>query len=221
MRIRALIFDFDGVLLDTESTMLAAWRREWEHHGLSLDLDGFWPDHGGDVTEERYARLAAAVGPSYDRDASHARRTAYRDELNSRLELCPGIATWLDAAWTSGTRLAVASSSGRAWVEPLLANVGRLGDFEVVACGDEVAAHKPAPDVYLLALRRLGIEPSEAIAVEDSVHGVAAAQAAGLRCVAIPSRPLAPGSFSHADLVLASAGELTLADTIRAATRPG
>lgn len=214
-----MIFDFDGVLLDTEATLLAAWQYEYRQHGLELETESFWPGHGGDVTEERYARLAAAVGPSFDRDASHARRLAYRDELNSRLELCPGIADWLDTAVASGLRLAIASSSGRAWVLPLLATTGRGPDFEVIACGDEVAAAKPAPDVYLLALTRLGISPGQAIAIEDSPHGVIAAQAAGLRCVAIPSRAMDAGSFATADLVLGSAAETSLEQAIGAATR--
>lgn len=214
-----MIFDFDGVLLDTEATLLAAWQQEYRWHGLELETESFWPGHGGDVTEERYARLAAAVGPAFDRDASHARRIAYRDELNSRLELCPGIGGWLDTAVASGFRLAIASSSGRAWVLPLLATTGRSADFEVIACGDEVAAPKPAPDVYLLALTRLGISPGQAIAIEDSPHGVAAAKAAGLRCVAIPSREMDTGSFAGADLVLASATETSLDEAIAAATR--
>jgi HAD superfamily hydrolase (TIGR01509 family) len=217
--IKAVIFDFDGVLLDTEATLLAAWQQEYRWHGLELETESFWPGHGGDVTEERYARLAAAVGPAFDRDASHARRIAYRDELNSRLELCPGIGGWLDTAVASGFRLAIASSSGRAWVLPLLATTGRSADFEVIACGDEVAAPKPAPDVYLLALTRLGISPGQAIAIEDSPHGVAAAKAAGLRCVAIPSREMDTGSFAGADLVLASATETSLDEAIAAATR--
>jgi putative hydrolase of the HAD superfamily len=104
-------------------------------------------------------------------------------------------------------------------VLPLLATTGRSADFEVIACGDEVAAPKPAPDVYLLALTRLGISPGQAIAIEDSPHGVAAAKAAGLRCVAIPSREMDTGSFAGADLVLASATETSLDEAIAAATR--
>ena len=67
--IQAVIFDFDGLLMDTEGTMLASWQHEWRQHGLELDTTTFFADHGGDVTAERYADLARAVGRSYDRQA--------------------------------------------------------------------------------------------------------------------------------------------------------
>jgi len=209
-----VIFDFDGLLMDTESVMLAAWQHEWRQHGLELDVSTFWVNHGGDVTEDRYLRLAAAVGPSFDRAASHARRTAYRDELNRRLGLRPGLDAWLRDAHAAGLRLAVASSSPRQWVRRLLAGIGREADFEVFACGDEVARPKPSPEVYLLALDRLGIAAGQAVAVEDSPHGAAAARAAGLRCIAIPNPHADPATFGSADLVLASAADLSLASAL-------
>lgn len=75
----AIVFDFDGLLMDTESTSLASWRYEWSQWGLTLAEDNFFADHGGDITEQRYGELAAAVGSGYDRRLSHARRVAYRD----------------------------------------------------------------------------------------------------------------------------------------------
>jgi HAD superfamily hydrolase (TIGR01509 family) len=214
MRVAALVFDFDGLLMDTETTMLASWRYEWRQHGLELDLGTFWVNHGGDVTPERYERLAAAVGPSYDLDASHARRVAYRDELNRNLGLRPGIQAWLRDASGSGLRLAVASSSPRSWVLPLLRSVGEADCFDAFACGDEVASRKPSPEVYLLALDRLGVSAADAVAVEDSPHGAAAAKAAGLQCIAIPNPHVPPDAFGAADLVLASAADLSLADAL-------
>lgn len=211
MKVAAVVFDFDGLLMDTESVMLASWRYEWRQHGLDLDVTGFWVNHGGDVTEDRYRQLAAAVGSSYDRDTSHARRTAYRDDLNRRLSLRPGIDAWLDDGRAAGLRLAVASSSPTTWVLPLLAGIGKDRCFEAFACGDEVAQPKPSPEVYLLALRRLGVLAAETVAVEDSPHGVAAASAAGLRCIGIPNPHVAAERLRAADLVLASAADLSLA----------
>ncbi|HEY2316631.1 MAG TPA: HAD-IA family hydrolase [Streptosporangiaceae bacterium] len=218
MTIQAVIFDFDGLLMDTEVTMLASWQFEWRQHGLELDTTTFFADHGGDVTAERYADLARAVGASYDRQASHQRRVAFRNGLNAELGLLPGIADWLDQAHSMGLRLAIASSSPRAWVRGLLARTGYLDQFEVVACGDEVAAPKPDPAVYSLALHRLGVSGRDAVAVEDAAHGVTAAQAAGLPCVAIPGKHADIRRFADAELVLRSATELDLADALSALT---
>ncbi|WP_415830206.1 HAD-IA family hydrolase [Kibdelosporangium persicum] len=206
------MFDFDGLLMDTESTQLLSWQYEWRQHGLELDVTKFFADHGGDVSDLRYAALAAAVGPAYDRMSSHARRVAYRDSLNAVLEFRPGIREWLDSA--DGFRLAVASSSPAAWVLPFLEQSGYRSRFDVVACGDEVPAHKPDPAVYQLALRRLGAVPAQAIAFEDTPHGVAAAKAAGLRCVAIPNPHADPARFAAADTVLVSAKDMTLAEVV-------
>ncbi|MEK8107064.1 HAD-IA family hydrolase [Micromonospora sp. M12] len=108
-----------------------------------------------------------------------------------------------------GLRLAVASSSPSTHVGALLDQAGLRARFEVLATGEEVAAHKPDPAVYLLALDRLGLPADQAVAFEDTVHGVAAAQAAGLRCVAVPNPHATHARFVAADLVLRSAGDLS------------
>jgi HAD superfamily hydrolase (TIGR01509 family) len=208
--IKALIFDFDGLLMDTETTLLDSWRAEWRRHGLELDESVFFADHGGDTTEEKYALLSAAVGPGFDRTASHARRTAYREERHRTLGLTAGLDAWLGEAEGLGLRLAVASSSRREWVTGHLARTGDLDRFEVLACGDEVMAHKPDPAVYRLALERLGLPPEAAMAFEDTPHGVSAAVAAGLRCVAIPNLYAHNARFDHATLLLPSAAERPL-----------
>jgi HAD superfamily hydrolase (TIGR01509 family) len=215
MAVEAVVFDFDGLLMDTESTSLASWQHEWRWHGLELDTGRFFADHGGDLNEARYAALAAAVGPAYDQAASHARRLAHRDRLNADLELLPGIADWLSRAGQLGIRLAVATSSPRGWAGTHLGGRGSLAVFEFLACGDEVARPKPDPGVYLLALDRLGLRADRVVAVEDSPHGVAAAQAAGLRCVAIPNRHADPARFAAADLVLPSAAHRRLDEVLR------
>lgn len=210
MAIDALVFDFDGLLMDTETTSLLAWQYLWRWHGLELDVDTFFVPHGGDVTAERYAALAEAVGPGFDQAASHAQRQIYRDELYGALELSDGIGTWLDEARDMGLRLAVASSSPRDWIEEHLTRAGFLDRFELLACGDEVPAVKPSPDVYLLALERLNVPAARAVAFEDAVHGVAAAKAADLRCVAIPHPHADPAAFTAADVLLTSAADAPL-----------
>lgn len=216
MAVEAVVFDFDGLMMDTESTMLASWQQLWRWHGLELDTSTFFADHGGDLNDSRYAALAAAVGPAYDQAVSHTRRLAYRDRLNESLELMPGIADWLSRAGQLGMRLAVATSSPRGWASKHLAGRGSLAAFEFLACGDEVARPKPDPGVYLLALERLALPAGRVVAVEDSPHGVAAAQAAGLRCVAIPNRHADAARFAAADLVLASAAHQRLDEVLQA-----
>ena len=219
MTIKALIFDFDGLLMDTETTLLESWRWEWRRHGLELDPAGFFADHGGDANEPRYAALARAVGPAYDRASSHQLRMEYRAALNAALQPAPGVAGWLDRAAELGLRLAVASSSDVGHVGTLLDRAGLRSWFEVLATGDEVTAHKPDPAVYLLALDRLGLPAREAVAFEDTAHGVAAAQAAGLRCVAVPNTHADHGRFTTADLLLPSAADLSLDAVLDAVAR--
>lgn len=206
--------------MDTESTMVESWRALWAHHGLSLDLAGFWPGHGGDVTADRYATLADRVGSTYNQDVSHAWRIAYRDRLHDSLDFRPGIREWLHSARELDLRLAIASSSPVEWVREHLMRVGALDLFESLATGDEVSTHKPDPGVYELALKRLDVDPRAAVAVEDTPHGVAAAQAAGLAAVAIPNPYIAAADIAAADLVLTSAADLPLTEALSRVARP-
>ena len=212
--IEAVIFDFDGLLMDTETTLLRSWQHEWRQWGLELEISSFFADHGGDVNAERTALLASAVGASYDAALSLRRRLAYRATLQSTLDLNDGIRAWTAEADDLSLRLAVASSSPIAWVEENLSRAAVHSSFGVIAGGDEVSRHKPHPDVYELALRRLGLSGDQAVAVEDTAHGVDAAHAANMRCIAIPNAYVDPCRVSHADLVLASASDLPLSEAL-------
>ena len=214
------MFDFDGLLMDTESTLVASWRAEWQWHGLELDVEnGFFPGHGGDTLEMHYETLAAAVGPGYDREKSHARRLAHRDELHRTLDFLPGIREWLCDARSLGLKVAIASSSPRPWVIGHLERVGAVELFDLVVTGDEVSVHKPDPEIYLLALSRLDLPGSAAFAVEDTAHGVAAAAATGMSTIAIPNPFVRPEAVAHADLVLTSATDRTLEEVLLTLSR--
>ncbi|WP_327633245.1 HAD-IA family hydrolase [Kribbella sp. NBC_00482] len=221
VEVQAIVFDFDGLLMDTETTMVESWQAEWAHHGLDLDLDGFWPGHGGDISEDRYAILAAAVGTDFDRTASHARRVAHRERMHAELDFRPGIRAWIAAARDLGLRVAIASSSPRKWVVGHLERVGAVDLFDQIVTGDEVETHKPDPAIYELALERLGVPGSSAIAVEDTAHGVAAAQAADMYAVAVPNPFVTAAAVAEADLVLGSADELLLTDLLLSAAPKG
>lgn len=219
--VRAVVFDFDGLLMDTESTSVQSWRAEWAYHGLELDLDDFWPGHGGDTSETRYARLGAAVGAGFDQEASHARRMAHRARLHADLDFRPGILDWVTTARELGLQVAIASSSASPWVRGHLERVGAIDLFDHIVTGDEVSTHKPDPAIYELALRRLGVPGEEAVAVEDTAHGVAAAQTAGMFAVAIPNPYVAPAAVAAADLVLGSADQLLLSELLLSTASKG
>ena len=115
----------------------------------------------------------------------------------------------LTALRQRGVRTAVASSSRRAWIQKVLARLGLEDQFDAAAAGDEVPRAKPAPDVYLLAARRLGTAPETCVALEDSQNGVRSAKAAGMVCIAVPSPLTRQLDFSEADLVVGSLEEVT------------
>jgi HAD superfamily hydrolase (TIGR01509 family) len=125
--------------------------------------------------------------PPIDWPSLHARRKARMAELIDAQPIRPGVAEMIYAAADSGLRLAVASSSGRAWVASHLERRKLLPHFDAVCTGDEVERVKPDPALYRLALKRLGVEPHHALAVEDSRNGMLAAKGAGLRCVVTPN----------------------------------
>lgn len=199
----AVLFDFDGTLLDTESTVLAAWREEYRHHGLELDIDVWMGTIGTD--RDRYADLAELAGPGFDEDRCRTRKRAREAELVAALKLREGIAECLTMAGQAGARLGVVSSSPAGWVLPHLDRLTLTGQFDVVITRECAARSKPHPDLYLAALGQLGVTAKAAIAVEDSRHGVTAAIAAGIRCVAFPNPVTRHQDLSHAHALASSA----------------
>ena len=212
--IRALVFDFDGLILDTEEPVYRSWLEVYQAHGEELPFKrwvqtigstttGFHPQHH---LEERLGRpLAKEVLD---------RRMGRRTEMILAKELLPGVASLLDAARDRAFRLGVASSSTTEWVSGHLARLGILGRFDCIRCRNDVEQVKPEPDLYLAVLDCLGVTPSEAIAIEDSPNGVTAARRAGMRCVAIPNTITAGLDLTHADLVLGSLSDVTLAQLL-------
>jgi HAD superfamily hydrolase (TIGR01509 family) len=205
--IRALVFDFDGLILDTEGPVFTAWSETYERHGQRLSAE-FWTSIIGYGLDhfDPMADLERRVGRPLDRDAVQVTRRRRQAELTLALEILPGVREWRQEAADLGVRLGVASSSGRSWVTGHLERLG-LDGWGCVRCGDDVERTKPAPDLYLAVLECLGVPPDEAVAVEDSGVGVEAAKAAGLFCVAVPSSLTAGHDFSRADLVLRSLAE--------------
>ena len=208
--IRAIVFDFDGLILDTEEPVYRSWLEVYEAHGEELPFErwiqivgstttGFHPQHH---LEERLGRPL----PQEVLD----RRIGRRTELILANKVLPGVSQRIDEARQMGLKLGVASSSTQDWVRGHLARLGILECFDCLRCRDDVEHAKPEPDLYLAVLACLGVTASDAIAIEDSPHGVTAAKRAGMKCVAIPNSITERLDLSHADLVLGSLADMTL-----------
>ena len=211
-RVAAVIFDFDGVVLDSETPEYESHRRIYERCGVTLAVDewcgviGTWSE-GHD--EQWFTRLCERSTGAPPRDAYFAERRRIFDEIVPDRPM-RGIGDLLAALRGAGIPAAVASSAPARWVVGAVERLGIRPLFDAVVTGDEVAHRKPAPDVYLEAARRLGVDPRRAIAIEDSGPGLTAARAAGMKAVAIPHRLTQRHDLSGADLTVAHAGELTL-----------
>jgi HAD superfamily hydrolase (TIGR01509 family) len=208
--IEAVVFDLDGVLLDSEQV----WDEAREQ--LAKERGGRWHDQaqkdmmGMSSTEwSRYMheRIGLPESPEeINREVVERLSASYREHLPA-LPGAKEAVERLAARW----RLGLASSSNRELIDLALELLGVKQLFAATVSSEEVARGKPAPDVYLEAARRLGVEPAHAAAVEDSNNGILAAKAAGMRVLAIPNRHFPPGeeALAHADLVLDSLAELT------------
>jgi HAD superfamily hydrolase (TIGR01509 family) len=200
---RALVFDFDGTLADTESAVLQSWQEVFRQHGAELPLAAWHAVIGTQHTTPAMFDLLAELAPGVDTEALRPKTKARVFELLETLGPREGVLSYLDAAKEHGLTLAVASSSSGGWVHPHLERLGLAGYFDAVLTGDLHQA-KPDPDLYLAALDALHAPANETIAFEDTPHGVTAAKAAGLTCVAVPNVITESLDFSQADVVLPS-----------------
>jgi len=212
------IFDCDGLLADTETPDYDAWREIYAEQGLVLPVETWAQNIGtakGQSLPDWHAPLAAAMGLGYDRDATRARRQTFYQAAIGRLTSMPGVLAVLDALDEAQIPCAVASNSDRGWVDRVLEITGLTSRFRAIATADEVEHPKPAPDVYLLAAERLGVPPERCAAFEDSPRGLAAAHAAGMFTVAVPTALTRHFAFEQAHHIVESLERLALKDLAR------
>lgn len=204
----AVILDFDGLMVDTEYAIYTSWARVFASEGLELPLDLFNECLGSGYSHwDPGTYLEKLTGKKYDWDAINAQRQV---ELEADLEeegLLPGVLEIMDYADAQGLPLGVASSSSGRWVRGWLERLGIIHRFQTVVCRTDGYAVKPAPDLFLAAALLLDISPNRCLVFEDSRNGVAAAQAAGMRVVAVPNRVTAaalpfPGQDIYANNLL-------------------
>jgi HAD superfamily hydrolase (TIGR01509 family) len=211
---RALVFDFDGLVLDTESPIFDIWREVYGEYGQQLHLDE-WRHALGTVDGfDPIARLETLSRRSLDRDAL---TTAVRErhyEACSSLPILPGVSDLLASARALGLKTALASSSPGEWVRHWLDRHLLNDRFDVVCVREDVRRVKPSPELFLLAARRLDVSAEDCIVFEDSPNGVRAAREAGSACVAVKNKLTGALDLSSADLVLNSLAEVSLAELL-------
>ncbi|WP_165822607.1 HAD family hydrolase [Paenibacillus montanisoli] len=215
MTIRAIIFDFDGTLVDTESCAYDAFSRVYEEHGQQLALER-WALCVGTVggAYDPYEDLQRLTGRALDRAALKERFDALHEETLRGAALRPGTLAVLEEAKRLGLRIGLASSSDRVWIDRHLREQGIASYFEVICTRDDVERAKPDPALYLLAIEALGVRTSEAVAVEDSLNGLKAAKAAGLRAIALPNPVTAHMDLSGAEAMIESFEGQSLAELL-------
>lgn len=209
--IKALLFDFDGTLVDTESVEFRAWEQTFLAHDVKLVLERYGVGVGTLEGFDPLTELESLLGHEIDREGVNEGRRALEFELLASEVLRPGVHEYLEAARELGLRVAIVSSASDDWIEGNLARLERSHGWEcIVAANGDVSRAKPAPTLYLEALERLGVAAHEAVAFEDSSNGARAAHAAGIFCVAVPN-PITAHLDVQGDLNLGSFQELPLA----------
>ncbi len=212
--LRAVILDFDGLILDTETPIFEAWRTVYGRRGHELKLEAWQHALGTHGGFDPYAHLSALLGETLSHDALLEEVQALNHVACDAQPLLPGVDELLRSARALGLGTAVASSSTRGWVEGWLSRHGIRDRFDVLCGREDVAQVKPAPDLFLLAAERLGLPPSACVVFEDSPNGMRAARAAGMLCVAVPNTLTRELPLPDPDLVVSSLAERPLADLL-------
>jgi putative hydrolase of the HAD superfamily len=205
----AVLFDFDGILVDTEWAIYEAWRRTFRAHGHELPLDTYTRCVGSDFdTWSPKTHLEDLTGRSFDWHQLDAeRQVGIRADLEHAGPM-PGVVPLLEKLRFRGAAIAAVSSSSHDWVDGWLEKLRLASYFATTVCRGDAPRIKPAPDLWLEALRRLDQPANRCLAIEDSLNGVKSAKAASLTVWAVPNRTTAGIDFSLADRVLASLDEI-------------
>lgn len=217
----AVVFDFDGTVFDSETPIFRASAAAVASLGHELTIEG-WATVVGHGEDDSWRALLAAVGADLDRAAYEAAYDAQDRSWRETLPALPGVVELVEELHGAGVPLGIASSSPASWLETHLTRLGLRHRFTSLASRDRVGGRsKPAPDTYLLACRELGADPSRSVAIEDSSPGVAAARAAGLAVVVVPSDITRHTDTSAAHRRVGSVADLTVASLAElVASRP-
>lgn len=209
--IKGLIFDFDGLVLDTESPDFKSWQKVFKTFDLELTVD-MWasvvgnPDHEFNPLDH----IKKMTGRNIDQEGILARKRESVSKILTNQAPLPGVEDYIQDAKTMGLKVGIASSSSHDWVDKHLLRLGLVDKLDTIKCRDDVKRIKPAPDIYLAALEALEIDQHEAIAFEDSPIGTSSAKNAGIFCVAVPNELTKHLPLDHADLLMSSLSDMRL-----------
>jgi HAD superfamily hydrolase (TIGR01509 family) len=213
--LKAIIFDFDGLMIETESAVFQAWREIYQHYGYELTFDQWQGAIGTqETTFDPQVDLEKRIGRPLNGDIIGLDRLAREYELAEQQPILPGVQKYLDHAQQLGLKLGLASSSYHEWVDYHLKQRGLYNYFETIQCADDVPLTKPDPALYLAAVEALGVSPREAFALEDSPPGAVAARRAGLFCVVVPNALTRQMTFPTIDLELPSLEAMPLTELL-------
>ncbi|WP_088009056.1 HAD family hydrolase [Indiicoccus explosivorum] len=212
--IEAVVFDFDGLIIDTEVAWYEAYRETLASYGADLPLARFAECVGtsDDVLRKIFRELTGGLCRFEEIEAQAAQIV---DKKMKEPLAREGVTGYLAEAKRLGYRIALATSSSRGWVTRYLAELELISYFEAIVTKEDVHRVKPAPDLYVKAVEALDVRPEQAVAFEDSLNGCRAAVAAGLQCVIVPSTVTAGLPFEDYALRLNSMGEKSLSDVIK------
>lgn len=208
-RPRGLIFDFDGVIVDTEWAIYQSWVHLYAREGQEISIATYAPCLGAGYSHwDPAAHLEKLTGKSYDWGKETPARQARLEADLERMGMMPGMRELMDFCTEQGIGMTVASSSSRRWVSGWLQRLGIEQEFRATFCRTDGYAVKPNPDLFLAALQCLNLPAQDCLVIEDSPNGVLAAQRAGIPCVAVPNRMTESGDFSPARYRVNSLSEL-------------
>jgi HAD superfamily hydrolase (TIGR01509 family) len=219
--IRALVFDFDGLILDNETAEHQAWQEIYADYGTDLPTERWAEASGARAgTWNPYEQLERQLGELVDRSLLSARVTQRSAEILASRSTLPGVSDFIESARRRDMRLGLASNRPRKWIEIHLGRLGLITHFDAVRGSEDVAQVKPDPALHLSVCGALEVAPDASIAIEDSPDGIRAAKSAGLYCVSIPNALTGNLSMDMADRVLLSLATTTLDDVIARAGDP-
>ena len=211
MPFKALIFDFDGVMVDTEQSIFDAYRDIFADHGAELALRTWETIIGSTGHRDLvFNNLELQIGRAVDREELRLQAQRLHHDISGNLPAVEGVREQIAQARGAGLALGVSSSSTREWVAGHLTRLDLIHHFGAMCTREDVTRTKPDPALYALAVQRLGVSPQDAVALEDSPNGIASAKAAGLFCVVIPNPLTKDMSLEQADLHVESMAALSL-----------